>query len=410
MSDGKMRYAQLDAFKAVAIVLVVIGHVNRSVGVHQPLDDIIYSFHVPFFFFLSGMTAAIQASRGRLSLTSSARGLLLPYFAWILIVNAGPRLVPATVMSALNPRAGLLWYLYTLFEMYALLWLLSLLPGSLRVWLVAVCVLLVVLPHPGGIEPFTYAQDQPLFQMGPSGANASAGLLGWRNFLWCFPFFGLGFVAMETGALRSVLSARWAWLAALGAYVALMLVSWPPTAVQAISPQSLLGSATTSASVYVWYRYLLAAAGIALSLSLLLHLSGRPLRWLAWVGQRTLGIYALHFLLIAWFPRLLQPYRPWFIVAFAIGGSLIITLAIERNPVGSTVLLGKRWQPLSPSAIVGYSAVLVAFAAIMTVLSRYGGAAGQLAVIGLAAGVAFLGGQRRSADDSPLPDGEAGQE
>ncbi|MCP6134099.1 acyltransferase family protein, partial [Klebsiella pneumoniae] len=59
-----MRYAWVDNAKAIGIILVVMGHVNR--GLHSSgiyiserlftlLDSIIYTFHMPLFFFLSGL-------------------------------------------------------------------------------------------------------------------------------------------------------------------------------------------------------------------------------------------------------------------------------------------------------------------------------------------------------------------
>ncbi|BEL98781.1 hypothetical protein SM14VA2_11940 [Serratia marcescens] len=59
-----MREAWVDYAKGIGIILVVFGHVNRglySAGIQLSgssyllTDSIIYSFHMPLFFFLSGL-------------------------------------------------------------------------------------------------------------------------------------------------------------------------------------------------------------------------------------------------------------------------------------------------------------------------------------------------------------------
>ncbi|WP_320408208.1 acyltransferase family protein [Raoultella ornithinolytica] len=59
-----MRDTWVDYAKALGIILVVTGHVNRglySSGIYISkeffilLDSVIYTFHMPLFFFLSGL-------------------------------------------------------------------------------------------------------------------------------------------------------------------------------------------------------------------------------------------------------------------------------------------------------------------------------------------------------------------
>ncbi|EHT4942411.1 acyltransferase family protein, partial [Vibrio vulnificus] len=54
----------VDYAKAIGIILVVFGHVNRGIydagfglpeSIHSVVDSVIYSFHMPLFFFLSGL-------------------------------------------------------------------------------------------------------------------------------------------------------------------------------------------------------------------------------------------------------------------------------------------------------------------------------------------------------------------
>ncbi|WP_162779036.1 acyltransferase family protein, partial [Klebsiella pneumoniae] len=58
-----MRETWVDYAKGIGIILVVFGHANRglyssgiyiSPEIYHYLDNVIYSFHMPLFFFLSG--------------------------------------------------------------------------------------------------------------------------------------------------------------------------------------------------------------------------------------------------------------------------------------------------------------------------------------------------------------------
>ena len=76
--DG--RIAWIDVAKGIGILLIVFGHTMQSGFVRQ----VIFSFHVPFFFFLSGVTYKREASfctfiRKRIA------GLLVPYWVWGII-------------------------------------------------------------------------------------------------------------------------------------------------------------------------------------------------------------------------------------------------------------------------------------------------------------------------------------
>lgn len=77
----------IDNAKGFGILLVILGHVillnSSSTDAELKLASIIYSFHMPLFFILSGVAAAyIKDSRGTIQI---ARHLLLPYLKWSCI-------------------------------------------------------------------------------------------------------------------------------------------------------------------------------------------------------------------------------------------------------------------------------------------------------------------------------------
>ena len=54
------RISYIDALRGFAIILVVIGHLvqnNYSDAYHNSILDVIYSIHMPLFFFISGCVA-----------------------------------------------------------------------------------------------------------------------------------------------------------------------------------------------------------------------------------------------------------------------------------------------------------------------------------------------------------------
>ena len=62
----KSRVKYIDAMRGLAILTVVIGHlVQRNIGggTSHPLFDLIYSFHMPLFFFICGCAQWLSYSK-----------------------------------------------------------------------------------------------------------------------------------------------------------------------------------------------------------------------------------------------------------------------------------------------------------------------------------------------------------
>ena len=144
----------------LAILLVVIGHVLMKVGDSPAYSDVgpwngwavsvIYSFHMPLFFLLSGLLAALPGAKlhganppfGTM-LRDRARRILLPYLTLSLVhvparvvfyehlpLSAVPRALP-TILYA---PTGHLWFVYVLFLLFLLVPLLEEAVGR-RPWL-----------------------------------------------------------------------------------------------------------------------------------------------------------------------------------------------------------------------------------------------------------------------------------
>ncbi len=140
----KQRDLWVDYAKGVGILLVVYGHVARGVSnagialndyLYHLTDSMIYSFHMPLFFFLSGLYFQSSVERhGRWSLiTDKLRTIVYPYVVWSLLQGSTEVLLSryttaktgwADVLAmGWQPRAQF-WFLYVLFLLFVLLTLL----------------------------------------------------------------------------------------------------------------------------------------------------------------------------------------------------------------------------------------------------------------------------------------------
>lgn len=128
----------VDCAKAIGIVLVVYGHVARGLAsarlpINQDwfelVDSIIYSFHMPLFFFLSGLffhDSLIR--RGRLGLIANkVDTIVYPYVVWSLLQGFFEVALSSYTNGHVNmgevlsfpwqPRAQF-WFLYALFQVF----------------------------------------------------------------------------------------------------------------------------------------------------------------------------------------------------------------------------------------------------------------------------------------------------
>lgn len=133
-----MRESWVDYAKGLGIILVVLGHVNRGLynsGIYlsektfHAIDTFIYNFHMPLFFFLSGLFFIYSIERrGKKDLiVNKIDTILYPYIIWSLIQGSIEILLSQytnnktslfTVLSLLwEPRAQF-WFLYALFMVF----------------------------------------------------------------------------------------------------------------------------------------------------------------------------------------------------------------------------------------------------------------------------------------------------
>jgi fucose 4-O-acetylase-like acetyltransferase len=215
------RVNSLDIAKGIAIVLVVVGHVAAREEVpgadwYNILRSVIYSFHMPLFMVLSGISlglswkvlpndAAVFAYvRKRL------KKLIIPYAALGLIIICGKLVasrhmhvdnVPPDVLSGLlalflNPMASaasFLWFIYVLSAYFLVFpWLMQRAPKATPWAMLALGVLLYQWTWPGTFNIANIVMYLPFFSagilMGQHWGQTTRVIHPW-TWLWAVPFF-----------------------------------------------------------------------------------------------------------------------------------------------------------------------------------------------------------------------------
>jgi acyltransferase len=114
VSEATARDARIDAAKGLAIALVVLGHAK---GIPTEFTVLVYSFHVPLFFLLSGwLSHRRNAQTAAQALATLSRTLLVPYvfffFAaygyWLITRHIGEKALRWGQMPWWEPLGGLL--------------------------------------------------------------------------------------------------------------------------------------------------------------------------------------------------------------------------------------------------------------------------------------------------------------
>ena len=107
----------------MAILLVIIGHLiqyNYESSINSSIFNIIYSFHMPLFFFISGISLAISERKKNesflLFVCNKLQTLILPSISWTLLVPMF--FFDKIVLSATSISSY--WFLNVLFCIFVL--------------------------------------------------------------------------------------------------------------------------------------------------------------------------------------------------------------------------------------------------------------------------------------------------
>ncbi len=171
----KRRNESVDIVKGMAITLVVFGHALQGL-IHRGwwatpnsalLERFIYSFHMPAFFFVSGLfvNRSLVHRKSWGFLTDKLRTILYPYLLWVTIDMAQQPLTASFRSSSISiaPLAYFeraltgeqSWFLHTLFFCMVLTLLTQKLPDWLRALIAVSICLFAPLTGIAGIDNLT---------------------------------------------------------------------------------------------------------------------------------------------------------------------------------------------------------------------------------------------------------------
>jgi len=80
--NGKIRYLWIDMLKGFGMLLVLIGHNSLT---PEGVNNYVYSFHVPLFFFMSGMVSDFKKGNFIGFLKKKFKQLIIPYFSFGIV-------------------------------------------------------------------------------------------------------------------------------------------------------------------------------------------------------------------------------------------------------------------------------------------------------------------------------------
>lgn len=282
------RWQWLDAAKGLGIALIVWGHIY-SITEASALQVYVYAFHVPLFFFVSGLTF----NPGRQTIAhvfrSKSRALLLPYLCYALLgyafYLAGYALAQSMGLTLSQFDYGLWPPLIGVFYgslgdghlVNTPVWFVIALFGTLLIGQVLnqaissrpAAMMLALLIGAGGL--WIGQQVKLPFSLAP----AMLGLVFFQAAYLLKPWF---FDARITPAIK--------WLVLL---ICLVISLWSQI-------NGFVAVATPSVGHYGWFLLFGFAGSVAvIALTQLLEPYGA---WLAWLGRYSLSIMLIHFLII----------------------------------------------------------------------------------------------------------------
>jgi fucose 4-O-acetylase-like acetyltransferase len=292
-TKSRARLEWVDVARGVGIVLVVAGHVLGGLidaGITPETDWFrpalltIYLFHMPLFFFLSGLFIVARIDRGQERfLREIARGIVWPYFLWGLLQTLVAYLASNYTNTPIHdvwPELGKMfthppaqfWFLYGLF--------------------VAQILALIVVPRIGA--PGFFLLSLALFcldlDMLPPVFDTTSRML---------PFFALGIWLGRVPALTTPAPPVSRMQAAGLVALALVAVWLSCRAIMADVDFAGLRTLAITRLAWGWPHAVTALLGLSAAIALALHLPPRLREGLRYLGSLSMAIFVLHIMVIA---------------------------------------------------------------------------------------------------------------
>ena len=275
-SDSRIEY--LDLAKAIGIILVIAGHVVSS---DTLVKRVIYSFHMPLFFLLSGMLLQVRAEYSRETwnqlIVKKAKGLLIPFILWGLIYSSFSFKHTALILygtrETLIAAESLtsLWFLPVMFLAFMICEGVLQIAGRIKAQWIGIIMGIVLLAAIGFICPHHPGYGDP---WGIDIAFIAS----------AFMLVGI----LARAGIEKLLDTRYRIVALIiSTALFVILVQFSGSSVGYV----LMANAEYG-NVLVFFLCALSGSAMVLALSRLI--AGRLTKWLQPVGQKTLGIFLVH--------------------------------------------------------------------------------------------------------------------
>lgn len=325
----KRRIETIDIAKAIAIFCVILGHTTGNLD--EPLfRRVLYSFHMPLFFFLAGLSVrpgAVHGLKGwRAFLYKNLLALMVPYMIWGLVY------APFSYQNMGDFFYGS-WEALTRMETLTSLWYLS-------CFFVSRVIVQIVID----IAEYAKAKNVPLWCGIAALPLLAAGLLfphSENGALWCadIALAGSGFILLGISLRKAYLimaQQKTLWLAA--SFLGSALLFCVGTVFRGDGLELSLMCKSDYGNL-LWFLYnsvfgSLTVLTLSMILARLSRESAHPFRIdaVTYIGQQTMGIYLLHkpFLQQIILPALseLFPEKCPFLVIALIGSFLALLFSV----------------------------------------------------------------------------------
>jgi fucose 4-O-acetylase-like acetyltransferase len=344
MSSGK-RNDNIDFIRAVAILLVILGHniqygsgvdyLNSGACLDNPLFKFIYTFHMPLFAFLSGMVLNYSISRSTKSLIRSKfTSLLLPVISWSTLEYA------VWLFQNGVPDSGITFLRKYAHRLLTSLWFF---------WAIFYCSIAVIL-----IEKYVRRKKLIYFFLFvvlmfiPNQWNAN-------YYIFLFPYYAAGYYLLKNKEAFSV-SSRQKRVLFLGnvALFWILFAFFDRSTYIYTTGTFLLDDRHPVLQLCInMQRWITGFSAIAMIYPLLRGIFERTSRFkaakiLLLIGRNTSGFYIANNYyahLLPFLPIALRPNFVYWMIELVIdlGISALAIRIISFSPVLSMLLLGKKW-------------------------------------------------------------------
>ena len=327
------RNSTIDALKAFAIFLVVLGHFLQTTILNfdeNYLFKLIYSFHMPLFVFLSGYLSYRKDGLKKDYLKRRFLSLIVPYLTWMILssiisgVTSGFNFISTVLNIFFYPDNGL-YFLWVLFWMHLVLYCCSFVPRKYFLTLLIVIAFLVTL------IPFAFSFDN---------------FFGNKIFASLFPYFIIGYLVRQYGNKTNFIFKSWYFLLPLFLF---LVYFWHRT--DALDFNHYL----VSSKLFIFiYKIIVAIIGIIISVGLFRKIK-TYYKAILLLGENSIAIYAMNFYCLkVIYPSFdsviinsfLYYFYAVFLTLMIISICLLIANILKKNKLSSLIFLGdiKNWS------------------------------------------------------------------